>query len=794
MPGVPGEFFQSVMPEAGQPGGRPELGIENNIDKATPADFGGQVGTALDQMGDQLAQHAIKRQELINEAATNDTFANKFAPQMDTIYQNYLKLEGKDAEDQFPAYQQQMNQVRQQFRDSLPNPMQQQSFDKMSMSRVESDLAGMSRYGAQQTKDWQLNTHNAVIDNLATDGAAHFNDPGRLQANQDEIDRQTVNYGATHGWSEDQTKSEMGKNQAKLWAAVIERQAVYNPLQAQQILDAKTKDGTLPGDAQVKLQEKLKPQMEMLQSQSAYGNVTGGATAQQIGLKAQQQGIDPNLALTVWSAEGAVTNPATKNPVSSATGHFQIIDSTWKDLGGTDQDRFDSGRQVDLGLQNIKQATQALTKDLGQQPQPWQVYLAHQQGIAGATALLHSDPNASAAGVVGNPDAITNNMPGATKDTTVAQFNNFIQGYVQKHAQMYDPGGAPSAQNLADNYEQHLNELADQARKDFPNDPSAVDRYQAHYIQQAGRIIAAQKMTDDANRKVINNALSGPQAFQSKDEFLADPATKAAYDAIYEKDHGIADTVDNFYVKKSLGLYNPAPTPESDNLYGSLKGYARSDQKEQFASMDLHPYYGAMPESQYNELVTQQQHILDRDAAESGKSIKINTAVNNVQDLLNRAKNRDYKDQTPYFGLDKNGYGRTQDMFFRFQHDYENDLDAFEQNNNRPPTYKEQRDLATQRLFPNGLTEAQPKQKPGATAAPAQSASAPGQTASPQIDFSKFKPENQDAFSQAVATELLASGKLVNDDSIAKAKAIAITLHPGIEQQFANQKPQKTGD
>jgi hypothetical protein len=764
MPQVPTDFVQSVFPQGQQ--------AYNTIDRANPDNFGAQVGQTLDQAGNILHQNALQRQQLANETNVNDVYANQFSPAARDIYQNYMKLGGKDAEAQFPAFQQQMNELREQVRGSLPNMMQQKAFDEASTRRVEMDLDGMARYGAAQTKEWQWNTHNAVINNLATDGAAHFNDPGRLQANQDEIDRQTINFGATHGWSEDQTKSEMGKNQAKLWSAVIERQAVYNPLQAQQILDAKTKDGTLPGDAQVKLQEKLKPQMEMLQSQSAYGKITGGATAQAIGMRAQQQGIDPSLALTVWSAEGGVTNPAAKNPVSSATGHFQIIDSTWKDLGGTDQDRLDSGRQIDLGLQNIKQTTSALTRDLGRQPRPWEVYLGHQQGIQGAQALLHADPNASAASVVGSPDAITNNMPGATKDTTVGQFNNFMQGYVQKHSQMYDSTGVPTAQNLSGNWEQHRQQLVQQAAQDNPNDPALADRYLNHYEQKYGQIIDAQKKVETANWRVVENALTGPQAFESKDQFLADPATKAAYDAIYERDHSLADKVDKIFTDKNLGLWDPSPTPESDSLAGSLRGYAREDE-EHFAAMDLHPYLGAMPKKEWDQLSALQTRIQDGDAAERQKSIRINKVLANSQDLIGRVGNSLYKDQTPFAGANKAGSNQQQLKWFRFRDAIEQNLIDFVANNGRAPSYTEQRQIVTQVAFPNGLVEPQARTKPGVPGAPAaQPTAQPAENAQPQIDFSNFKPENQDAQSQAIARELQANGKIVDDDTITAVKAL----------------------
>lgn len=156
-----------------------------------------------------------------------------------------------------------------------------------------------------------------------------------------------------------------------------------------------------------------------------------------------------------------------KNPSSSATGIFQHIDSTWQTQGGSDQDRFDANRQIQLGVALAKENRQALAKDLGRQPQPWEVYLAHQQGIEGATALLHADPNASAAGVLGG-SANKLTLNGIPADATASQALNIIRNYVDKHAQMDTPEGNPSAQNTAQNYEQHMNQLATRRRSIIP--------------------------------------------------------------------------------------------------------------------------------------------------------------------------------------------------------------------------------------------------------------------------------------------------------------------------------------
>src|SRR5208283_2491075 len=98
------------------------------------------------------------------------------------------------------------------------------------------------------------------------------------------------------------------------------------------------------------LESFFKPIRDLQSAQNAYGKVTGGAMAQAISAEAQRQGVDPGTALTIWSAEGGVTDPETKNPASPAAGIFQFMPGTWSDMGGTDRDRLDAKRQVELGV------------------------------------------------------------------------------------------------------------------------------------------------------------------------------------------------------------------------------------------------------------------------------------------------------------------------------------------------------------------------------------------------------------------------------------------------------------
>lgn len=113
---------------------------------------------------------------------------------------------------------------------------------------------------------------------------------------------------------------------------------------------------------------------------------------------AEGAGLDPGLALVVQFIENPAGDPQARpirdgRQLSSAHGIFQILDGTWAGLGGGDRD--DVGLQISHGVTNLVQERDALQSALGRAPQPWEVYLAHQQGGGAARAIL-ANPGANA--------------------------------------------------------------------------------------------------------------------------------------------------------------------------------------------------------------------------------------------------------------------------------------------------------------------------------------------------------------------------------------------------------------
>lgn len=172
----------------------------------------------------------------------------------------------------------------------------------------------------------------------------------------------------------------------------------------------------------VKGEEKQKP--------VNYDTMALPTNAKTIARKAQQAGIPPNVALTIAHLEtGGTFSHTAKNPTSTAHGLFQVLDKSWKNLGGGDRANIDE--QIRIGFKHMKQAESHIKKSIGRELQPHEHYLGHLLGPGGASAVLKADPNAKLIDVVRKydpknaNDIVKNNaMEGMTVGQAIGKWRN----------------------------------------------------------------------------------------------------------------------------------------------------------------------------------------------------------------------------------------------------------------------------------------------------------------------------------------------------------------------------------
>jgi len=162
---------------------------------------------------------------------------------------------------------------------------------------------------------------------------------------------------------------------------------------------------------------------------------------------AKKYGVDPATALAIARIESNF-DPNAYNK-SGASGLFQFMPGTAGDYGLTNP--FDAAANIDAGMRLARDNIASLTKKLGRAPTAGEIYLAHQQGLGGAGALL-ANPNISAvdalvkAGVSRSKAIASVQQNGGDPNTmTAGQFAGLWTGKADKYAESYAdyPGASP---------------------------------------------------------------------------------------------------------------------------------------------------------------------------------------------------------------------------------------------------------------------------------------------------------------------------------------------------------------
>lgn len=167
---------------------------------------------------------------------------------------------------------------------------------------------------------------------------------------------------------------------------------------------------------------------------------------------ARKHGVEPEALLAIAQLESGF-NTGADNPFSSASGLFQFTDSTARDFGLTGDKRNDAEAQADAAARMAAINSKALERALGREPSAGEVYLAHQQGLGGALALL-SNPNAPAAQVLsrfyGNNAGDVIRQNGGNPNMTAGQFAGMWVNKGNQSARLFPPGEIPQVATALD--------------------------------------------------------------------------------------------------------------------------------------------------------------------------------------------------------------------------------------------------------------------------------------------------------------------------------------------------------
>lgn len=652
MPQIPDNFVQGVMPQ-GQ--------IAPQRVEASPADFGGQVGATLQQASGQEMQQAVQRQQLENETVVNDTINNKFFPAFQDQYQKYYALQGKDAVDQLPDFQQSMRDLVQQYRDGMSNPMQQRMFDQETSRRLQYEFSGMGRYADQQNKIWQAQTNEATIDRIVSSTSDKYNDPQVLLGGLTAVSKQVAKYGILVGQSPEVIKDLQQKAMSKLYATVVERQSL-DPAMGPEVANATFQDGIkrgfISGQEQLDIASRLKSRLQIAEAGKFVDGLTTGAPSAAIGpgTDTNPAGWKPPAGKSIEQERDALLNAiagkesgnqpgAPNTDANGLPGRFQFQEGTWETMSSaynTAVNKSATGPLDHNDANELAVAKWQIGEWLKDGYSPAQVASMWNSGHpdwAGRAGVNQSGKKFDVPGYVGsvlgnyermsgNPLAMVADASGATVPISSPGEGNTIL-----------PAKPPAGGWTAEALQAALPGWEQQIAQRFPDNWQAQNQALSILRSKVGMQISFLAKQSQADENTLWRTYADPNGPQDLQGAMQVPAFATAYHNLLQSNPRIAANFSDMFARKTGRETKGTATPLNEQTvsrYWTLEGQAELD-PEKFANYDLSSEYSNVPLNLLDRLHTLQTHIRAQIAGQEARNSSVPGALKAVQPALTAA-------------------------------------------------------------------------------------------------------------------------------------------------------------
>lgn len=350
------------------------------------------LGRTIGKAGDELGAYVIKKAEQQGDSEALTAYGD-YSRQVEALNAKFRERKGLNADGITSGAAAEYKKLASDMATKLSSDYARQKFGQMAKHSMNSDIAGLSRYEANEGIEYNKGVKNGLIGIEIDRAQKNWTDGEIVRSSLNVIE--TTTRDLNKGMPKDQVELAVMKARSQTLKGVIESATQKDALAAERIYEQNKKD--LSGEDQLAIEKYLKTPVVTAKAQNlvkSLNSMVGGypaPIANKIKARAVAEGVDPMIAIVTAKIENRKGDPTARNLLgSTATGIYQHIDSTWKAQGGTPENRFDADKQIELGVKGLKTAQDELAKFLGRDPQPWEVYLAHQQGIAGAKSILSS--------------------------------------------------------------------------------------------------------------------------------------------------------------------------------------------------------------------------------------------------------------------------------------------------------------------------------------------------------------------------------------------------------------------
>lgn len=431
--------------------------------QSSPAQFGALIGQAeqrlgagAEQAGSELFGAYQHQQQIYNEVTADDAYNNLqrsyhnilFGDPNDPTKVGYYALRGADALTARPIVAQQLDQVRQQIKATMRSPMASIAFERDSRRLQLFTMDAVGRHADQQMDAYAVATQRSAKQLELQAIGSYYSDPQAVAGHTEDYVRAAVREAqSVYGGNADPAiiNNAITKARSEAAAAQIRGYLAHNdPIGAARVL--RENEGRLEPATALRFHGALSQANVSSAVDRAMGVISSSGkpvvTPAEVAAEAVRQNVDPALANTTAAIESGHGANVGQGEHARVRGNiFQMGPSERSSVGGSRESMGSPQQQVAEGVAFLANKKQELTSALGRPPSNAEIYLAHQQGTAGAVGLL-TKPNARAGDVVG--DAAIRDNGGDPNAPASAFVQRISQIYNSKERQFAQGGPALS--------------------------------------------------------------------------------------------------------------------------------------------------------------------------------------------------------------------------------------------------------------------------------------------------------------------------------------------------------------
>jgi hypothetical protein len=351
---------------------------------ATAETFGAGIGRAqsalganLERLGGVLVDHGIRVKEEQNAAEATDLYlkADIALAEKRNVFSS---LEGKNAVDALPQYLKDVQQLGDEYAKGASNDKVRQRFAQNFARQQGFAVTEGGRYAAGQRKRYESGLTLSLRQSAEQEAVAYADDDVRFLNAADLTDQSVKQQAMQEGWSEEQTNLELRKSRSNIWEKRLAVLSIKEPIRANEIYQG-AKD-QIDGISRVRIEQHINAG---LVNQGAR-KIADSVVSKPVELPQQDRApdnMDTYLARTAQVESGG-------NPTTPGGGMYQFKGATAKKYGVTDASTV--AEQTEAARRLATDNVVSLQTSLGRDPSQSELYLAHQQGAAGASALLRN--------------------------------------------------------------------------------------------------------------------------------------------------------------------------------------------------------------------------------------------------------------------------------------------------------------------------------------------------------------------------------------------------------------------